>query len=459
MLLNQGVYGVVLIVDDQQLMKGLYTDGDVRRALLNGADLGDAAELHMNQEFTFATDDMGHMERINRLSEKIRHLPILDQEGRPVDMISWAEYWRLPVMEPSLGGNELRYVSDCISSNWISSQGLYINRFEETFRAYHSIEHSLSTSSGTAALHLALLALGVGRGDEVVVPNLTFAATANAVLHCGATPVFVDVDRETWTLDPSALDGAINSTTRAIIPVHLYGHPCNMDPIMRIAQRYNIPIVEDCAEALGAEYKGRLVGTFGTIACFSFFANKVITTGEGGMVITRDGDLHEKMTILRDHGMSRKKRYWHLVPGFNFRLTNLQAAVGLAQMERINDFIDLRLKLAEMYDLRLADLEGVRLPPRAPWAKNIYWLYSIIIDDASDVTRDDLAQKLRDLGIETRPFFYPLHEQPPYKTNSKQSFPVSSWLSERGLSLPTASSVRSEDVDRVCRTIREVISR
>lgn len=455
--LNRGVFGVVLIVDDQGKMVGLYTDGDVRRALLKGGNLDDPAESHMVRNFITGSIHKSHEDNIKLLGEKIRHLPILDDAGRPVDLISWAEMWRLPVMEPSLGGNELKYVSDCIASNWISSQGQYVKGFEQSFSEYMDVEYSLTTSSGTTALHLALVSMGIGPGDEVIVPDLTFAASANTVIHTGAKPVFVDIDKYTWTIDPKKIEEKLTKNTRAIMPVHLYGHPCDMDPIMEIAAHHELFIVEDCAEALGAKYKGELVGTFGDIACFSFFSNKIITTGEGGMVITKNPDLYEKMLIWRDHGMSKARRYWHEVPGFNYRMTNLQAAVGLAQLEQIDSFLDKRREIAEHYGAHLKGVAGLTLPPEKSWAKNIYWLYSILIDESEvGISRDELIKGLECEGIETRPFFCQLHNQPPYSSDSGV-FPVTEKLAAEGISLPSSTTLLPDEIVRVCENIKKLI--
>jgi perosamine synthetase len=458
-VLNRGVFGVVFLVDDEGVMQGLFTDGDVRRALLKGAVLSDGAEGFMNRDFVAGRHTNSRQENVHLLTETVRHLPILDEKGRPVDMISWAEIWRLPVMEPSLGGNELKYVSDCIASNWISSQGEYIGRFERIFQDYLSVDFTLSTTNGTAALHLALAGLGVGPGDEVIVPDLTFGASANAVLHCGAVPIFVDVERDTWTMAPREIEAKITERTKAVMPVHLYGHPCDMDPVIEIARRHDLFIVEDCAEALGAQYKGQKVGTLGDVGCFSFFANKIITTGEGGMITTNDPTLLERMACLRDHGMSKDVRYWHDYAGFNYRMTNLQAAVGLAQMERIEDFLEYRLSVVERYNQQLSGIEGVILPPSAHWAKNVYWLYSIVLDEQkSGADRESVAAGLADRGIETRPFFHPLHGQPPYQSDNLNLYPVTDWLAPRGLSLPTANDIPLDEVDRVCRAIERIIS-
>jgi perosamine synthetase len=455
--LNRGVFGVVFIADKQWKIQGLFTDGDVRRALLAGADLKSSATNFMKKEFLFGKSTNRREENIRLLSDNVRHLPILDENGRLVDFLSWAEMWRLPVMEPTLGGNELKYVSDCIASNWISSQGSYVQAFEQEFAKFSDNEFALTTTSGTTALHLALVALGIGPGDEVIVPDLTFGATANVVVHAGATPIFIDVDQNHWTLNPALLEKAVTAKTKAIMPVHLYGHPCDMDPIMDFAREHRLFVVEDCAEALGAKYKGQLVGTFGDVGCFSFFSNKVITTGEGGMITTSDHQLYERMMLLRDHGMKKSKRYWHELAGFNYRMTNLQAAVGLAQLEQIDKFLSARRNVADQYTKCLSGVDGITLPPEMNWAHNIYWLYSILTDEAiTGITRDEFIRLLGARGVETRPFFYPLHNQPPFPRSDVQ-FPVSDRLSAKGISLPSSITLNSDEIDRVCSCIKELI--
>ncbi|UCH49813.1 MAG: aminotransferase class I/II-fold pyridoxal phosphate-dependent enzyme [Betaproteobacteria bacterium] len=454
--LNEGVYGAVFITDAKERVLGMLTDGDVRRALLAGAALTDPAVDSMNREFVKGQVGAPHAENVAKLSERVRHVPLLDPAGRLVDMLSWAEMLRIPLMQPALGGNELAYVSDCVTAGWISSQGEYVQRFESKFSDFLDGSHALAVSSGTAALHLALKALDIGRGDEVIVPDLTFAATANVVLHCGATPVLADVDQSTWTLDPNEIERRISERTRAIIPVHLYGHPCDMDQISAIAHRHGLKVIEDCAEAQGARYRGRLVGALGDIGCFSFFSNKVITTGEGGMVTTANPELADRLRLLRDHGMRRGRRYWHEIAGFNYRMTNLQAAVGVAQMERVQGFIKRRQEIGEHYIARLGTIPGLVMPPRQPWAQTIYWIFSMLVEPrAAGLSRDELATELEARGIETRPFFYPLHVQPPYAEAGE--FRVSSYLSSQGISLPSGNEISAQEIDRVCDTVLAII--
>jgi len=456
--LNEGVGGVVLFTGDDGILRGVATDGDIRRAILNGQNLDAPAADFMIRNFTSGRADADPTQNLALLSARIKHLPILDAAGRPVELLTWADLWRMPLVQPSLGGNESKYVNDCLATGWISSQGAYIEKFQNAFAAYMGGGRALCTSSGTTALHLALEALGIGADDEVIVPDFTFGATANVVLHANATPVFVDVDPITWTLDPKAMEAAVTSRTKAVIPVHLYGHPCDMDPIMALARKHGLKVIEDCAEALGAEYKGRKVGLIGDVGCFSFFANKVITTGEGGMVVTNSPDLTAAMSMLRDHGMAPGRRYWHLAAGYNYRMTNLQAAVGLAQLERIDVFLNRRAELAKRYNAYLAGFAGLQLQTQAPWARNIYWLYSLAVrPEHLGMNRDQLAARLQERGIETRPVFHPLHDQPAYRTGIARPCPVTVDIATRGLSLPTGNEMTGADVDRVCDALTSIM--
>ena len=455
--LNEGVSGIVLLVDGAGALAGVMTDGDVRRALLAGASFEAPAADWMNRRFTTGSVHETKAEHLEKLSGVIRHLPIVSDDRKPVDLLCWRDISRLPLVSPSLSGNEMAYVMDCISTGWISSQGQYIKDFEARFSEYLGGEPdcAAAVSSGTAALHLAIIALGIGPGDEVIVPDITFGATANVVMHAGATPVLVDVDPISWTISPSAIESAITDRTRAIIPVHIYGHPCDMNAIMALAETHDLLVIEDCAESLGAKVGGIPTGTFGHVAAYSFFANKVITTGEGGMVYCRDQAVLDRIRMLRDHGMSRERRYWHLMPGFNYRMTNLQAAVGLAQMERIDDFLLHREEMADAYGRNLQSVAGLTLPAKPNWGHNIFWLYTIVVDPGSfGKTRDQLMGALDRAGIETRPLFPPLHAQPVWDDGQPQRFPISIWLGENGLSLPMGNTLRKEDIDEICQTIR-----
>jgi perosamine synthetase len=357
---------------------------------------------------------------------------------------------RIPIAEPQLGDEELRNVTEAIQGGWISSKGAFIEEFENNFSAYIGAKHGVSTSNGTAALHLALIALGIGKGDKVLVPSLTFAAVANAVLYVGAEPVFLDSAPDYWCLDPSGVEKKIDKFTKAIIVVHIYGHPCEMRQIQEIAEKHKLLVIEDCAEAHGAEYCGQKVGSFGIISCFSFYGNKIITTGEGGMCLTNDHDLKMKMRMFRDHGMNPQKKYWHDVIGFNYRMTNMQAAVGVAQLKKINKLIRRKIEVAHAYRRLLTKMPEVTAAPEMPWAKSVFWLYSILVNP---LHRDKIIELMGKNGIETRPFFYPCHIMPPY--NKGLSLPVAEDLSSRGMNLPSAFRLTSDDIDCVVESLSE----
>lgn len=362
---------------------------------------------------------------------------------------------KIPVAEPHLGKEELNNVTRAVRDGWISSKGEFIGKFENEFAKYCGMKYGIATSNGTVALHLALVALGIKKGDEVIVPTLTFVATANAVTYCGAKPVFADSHPDYWGIDPQETEKKITKKTKAIIPVHLYGHPCDMDPIMKIAKRHGLYLIEDCAEAHGAEYKGRKIGSFGDINCFSFFGNKIITTGEGGMCVTNNKKLAQKLRILRDHGMNPQKRYWHDVLGFNYRMTNLQAAIGLAQVKKIDVLIEGKRKLSRWYKEKLGDLEKrnlISLHPEMPWAKCVYWMYSILIEDGFGINRNRLMSKLEKVGIETRPLFHPMHNLPFYK--KRVHFSIAEQLSRKGISLPSSVRLTRSDVNFISEEIK-----
>jgi perosamine synthetase len=449
--------GIVLLMAEDGVLEGIVTDGDIRRAMLRGATLEDQCSSYMNAAFTFGRSDASRNENLSLMSRHILHLPILDADKRLVDLISWKDFWHVNLVSPSLSGNELKYVEECIVSGWVSSQGSYVQRFEESIASYLGIEHALSTANCTLALQLAIQALDIGLDDEVIVPNFTFGASASAVIQRGGRPVFVDVDAETWTLDPAKVEAAITCRTKAIMPVHIYGHPCDMPTIMAIARRHGLRVIEDCAEALGAEVGGRKVGTFGDVGCFSFFANKVVTTGEGGMLVTNDAALAGRLRLVRDHGMSPERRYWHLEAGTNARLTNLQAAVGVAQMERVEHFLAWRDGLARRYDEELAGIPGIAPHRSANWARKVCWLYSITVDPGQfGIDRDTLVTRLKEQGVETRPVFAPLDIQPAYRGATTASFAVSHRLGMTGLSLPTGNETPLIETARVGDAIRRL---
>ena len=445
----------ISFVLENGILVGVVTDGDIRRALLKNSSLEDAVDSVMNKQFVSFPVKTDSKTVRERFSKRIRHIPLLDDEGSLVDVADPRGNFRISVLEPSLKGNELDYVTECIESNWISSQGKFVTQYEKVFEEFHSGTHALAVSNGTVALHLALVALGVGPGDEVIVPNLTFAASANAVIHAGASPVFCEIDSSTWCIDPNEVKRLVGPKTKAIMPVHLYGQPCDMDALKEICAENNLLMLEDAAEALGSEWKERRVGTFGDAATFSFFGNKTISTGEGGMIIFKDPLNAEKARVLRDHGMSKQKRYWHENVGYNYRLTNLQAAIGVAQMEKAQKIIDKKLAIFRIYNSLLKQVAGIRqLPSQTNGTLHSNWLYGIILDPM--INRNDLCEELLAQGIETRPFFYGLHRMPPYEHFKRsRSLKFSENISRNGLSLPTSVNLTNENLVTITNSLRE----
>ena len=366
---------------------------------------------------------------------------------------------RIPVASVDLSGNEEAYAVDAIRSTWISSTGAYLNRFEREFAEYCNTATSLTVCNGTVALHLAQMGLDVRPGDEVLVPSLTYVATANAVRYVGAEPVFVDVDPDTWCIDPDKLEAAITRRTRGIIPVHLLGHPADMDRINRVADVHGLWVIEDAAEALGAKYKGQPVGSLSHAATFSFFGNKVITSGEGGAITLSDERLATRLRALRGQGMDPNRCYYFPITGYNFRLTNLACAILCAQMERKETILAQRRTLCERYNQMLRSIPGIGLQPVAPWAEISPWMYSCTIDpDEFGGSRDELMASLAERNIETRPMFISLHTLPPFREESRkrnEHLPVTDRLSESGIILPTYNTLSEADQDRVVGAIAE----
>lgn len=359
----------------------------------------------------------------------------------------------IPVAEPWLTDQELELVTDALERAWISPKGNYVSKFETAMADVCGTEHAFATSSGTSALHLSLVAAGIGPGDEVIVPDLTWIACGNVVEYVGADPVFVDVTEETFTLDADSVKNAVTARTAAIMPVHLYGFPCDMDPLLSLAAKHDFFVVEDCAEAHGAEYRDNPVGSMGDVGCFSFYGNKILTTGQGGMIVTDDDELAERLVLYRRDGMSRSRKYYHEVIGYNYRLTNMQAAVGVAQVGRLEEILTEKRRVANRYRENLATLP-LRFQTEPEWATPTYWMNTPVFNSVE--TRDAVESALDDVEIETRPFFYPLHDQPPYRGSSPTQPTISKTLYEYGLNLPSGPLLTDEQIDEICAVIATV---
>ena len=364
----------------------------------------------------------------------------------------------IPICSPLLSGMEEEYVTECVRSGWISSSGKYVREFEEVFSKYCGAGYGVACTSGTTALHLALAAAGVGPGDEVIIPDFTMIATSNAVIYTGATPALVDSEPATWNMDVALVERCITPRTRTILPVHIFGHTVDMDPLISLANKYGLMIIEDAAEAHGAEYKGKKTGSIGRMGCFSFYANKMITTGEGGMVVTDDPELAERLRSLRDLCFG-VPRFEHRGLGFNYRMTSLQAAFGLGQMARIEEFVESRRSHAALYRTLLKDIRGISTQPEMPWAKNVYWMFGIILEDDFGMAKDGVCDALLRQEIETRSFFYPIHNQPVYKQPRENNprcdgeYPVADRLYSRGILLPSGSGLTTGQIHRVVEAI------
>lgn len=455
-VIDKNARGICFVVSDRKIL-GIVTDGDIRRGLLKGANIADPIINLMNEDFVklhFASDTT----EIRKLfSNKIKIIPLIDDEGNVVDFADSQRGHRIPILEPQFSGNELNYLENCIKTSWISSQGEYVNKFEKIFEEMHPGSYAIAVSNGTVALHLALLAHGIRKNDEVIVPDLTFAASVNSILYTGAEPVLCEIDKYSWCIDVNEIKKLITPKTKAIMPVHLYGHPCNMTDIINLSKKYNLLVIEDCAEAIGSKWNGKPVGIFGNAATFSFFGNKTITTGEGGMVLFKNKEVADKARILRDHGMNKNIRYWHDVIGYNFRLTNLQAAVGVAQLERFEEIIEIKRKIAYLYSNKLRNNSLITIPAMDnDLIFHSYWLYTILLDERFN--RNDIIHKLLLNGIDTRPVFYSIHSMPPYKNYKKsESLKISLDVSKRGLSLPSSVTLTEEDIDNITNTLDSLI--
>jgi perosamine synthetase len=362
----------------------------------------------------------------------------------------------IPISMPSITQLEIDYVNDAVKSTWISSIGKYIDEFESKFAEFCGTKYGIAVSNGTVAIHLALIANKVGPGDEVIVPNLSFIATANAVLHAGATPVFADIDPFNLCISPDSVEKLITDKTKAIMPVHLYGHPADMRQINEIAKKHNIIVIEDAAEAHGAKIEGKRIGGWSTCATFSFYGNKNMTTGEGGMIVTDNEELYHLCRYLRDHAMSKEKRYWHTMVGYNYRMTNIQAALGCAQLERAEGFMQKRAEIFHWYHNRLKGIEGLSLNRTNEWADNSYWLICLEHDLFNEVRRDDFSKKLKTYGVDSRPYFYPMSDMP-YINNENVNTPITHSMYQKGLNLPTYTDLTKEDVNIVCDSVLKVL--
>lgn len=358
--------------------------------------------------------------------------------------------YKYTVYQPNISGNENKYVQECLDSTWISSKGKFIQQFENNFSKFTGIKNSVAVSNGTVALHVALLALGIGKDDEVIVPTFTYIASVNAIHYTGAKPIFVDSNPDSWQIDTKKIETKISTKTKAIMAVHIYGHPCEMDEILKIANKYNLFVIEDCAEAIGTYYNEKHAGTFGHISTFSFFGNKAITTGEGGMVCTNDDKLADLSIRIKGQGLAKNQEYFHDIIGYNYRMTNICAAIGCAQLERIDDILKNKSRVAKNYIEKLKGLP-IEYHKKIGNVKHSYWMFTILA--ASETERTQLRNHLKENGIETRPTFHPVHTMPMY--NKGEKFIIAEDLGSRGINLPSYPDLLESDIKFITDKIKE----
>jgi perosamine synthetase len=463
--MSSNLLGIAFVVDTDSRLVGCVTDGDIRRFLVERKlDISIPITEVMNERpsvLSMSSDADATYTALSRgLATGKTVFPRLDNAGR-IHSFSYREDWGLmPIAEPSLTGNESAYVLECLNSNWISSSGPYIDRFESAFAGYTGLRHPVAVSNGTTAITLALQALGLPLGAEVIVPDCTFAATANAVVAAGGKPVLADVDPVTWGLSPDTVRGLIGPKTWGLIPVHLYGNPCDTVGLRSLCDDHGLFMVEDCAESIGTTVAGRHVGALADAATFSFFGNKTITTGEGGMTFFLDEATEQRARVLRDHGMSKSRKYWHEIVGYNYRMTSLQAAIGLAQTERAKDLVLGKVENAAVYIDELHSVDEVAAMPLSPFGTCSYWLMPILIEAERAGDREALMNSMAAHGVQTRITFPPLHRMPAFsECGGAGEFPTSSTIADRGLCLPNNPEMTAHDIGVVLSTLRDALQR
>lgn len=450
---------IAFVVEKEKLIN-VITDGDIRRAFLKKFTFSTkVAKIIYKKKVSYLHVNSSFEEIQKKMGSFLTHLPLVDNEKKLVDYAINFKLNKMPVSEPQFLGNEALYLNNCIKSGWISSKGKYVKLFEKSFSKFIKSKYSLSVTSGTTALHLALASLGIKKQDEVIVPNLTFISPINAALYLNAKPVLVDIDKNNLCIDPKKIEQAITKKTKAIIVVYLYGHACDINKIRKIAKKNKLLLIEDCAEAIGTYYNKKHVGNFGDASTFSFFGNKTITTGEGGMICFKNKKHFELARKLRDHGMNDDKRYWHDYVGFNYRMTNIQAAVGLAQMERISFFINQKRLIAKKYRSYLKKNDKIFFSKNLPNSKSSYWFYYIKLKKSIVHLRDKIIDQLLKNGIEARNCFYPIHFMGPYKKYfvKKNDLSNSIKISKSIIALPSSVNLGDNEIKNICANLNTVM--
>jgi perosamine synthetase len=459
-LINKNKLGVCIVVNDEKKLFGILTDGDIRRALIKkNINLNTKIEIICNKKVKFLFIQSSNNEIQSILSDKIKIIPLINKQKKVIDFATNQKFRNIPISEPYLSSQEFINVKKCLESNWISSKGMFVTKFEQDFSKFLG-RPSITVSNGTTGLELALKTLNLKKDSEVILPVLTFAATCNAIINSNLKPVFVDIYRESLTIDISQIEKKISRKTKAIIAVHLYGFPCNMKELRRICKKYKLFLIEDCAEAIGSELNRKKIGTFSDISVFSFFGNKTITTGEGGMVCFSNKKHLGRAKILRDHGMSLEKKYWHDLVGNNYRLTNLQAALGCAQLKKLQKIVKKKISIALKYELNFKKIKSIKYIKIQKKIKNSFWLYPIYIKNlGSYKKRDQFLEAMLQHGVEGRCLFYPLSEMKIYKKfTNKEKFPVASEVAKNSIVLPTSYQLTKGDIKWIILVVSNLLN-
>lgn len=462
--IDSNLNGIIFIINSQNKLIGSITDGDIRRGMMRSQvkNIVNQNSKFINRKPFFLNYNSSikkilfHLEN-KKNNKKFKCIPLVDNNKIIKDISTIESLRKYPLINLKIQNSEINNVIDAMKTGWISSAGSYVRQFEENFVKYIGRGFAISTSSGTTALELALKAFGIGYGHEVILPNFSFAGSINSIINVGAKPVVIDINPSTWTIDVNQIKKKISKKTKAIMPVHIYGQPCEMNKIKRIARLNNLFVIEDAAEALGATYKKSKIGFNSDCACFSFYANKTITTGEGGMVIFKNKKNLELANKIKNHGMSNRKFYFHDIIGSNYRMTNIQAAIGVEQLKKIRSLISARKKIFKYYDKKLSKFSFIKLLPKNDWSTNSYWLYTILIEKLGLTRRQKLINNLLKKGIETRPAFYPFSSMKIYNKYCSGSYKFSEKIAFNSISLPS-TSINQIDQDLIIYNLIEEIN-
>ena len=447
--INKNLYGIIFVVSDTNTLLGSISDGDIRRYIIKHKNISEKIIINsklINKNVKTINSQDDDKKLFNLLEKGYKVVPKVNKQNQLVDICTYKNIISFPISTPQISKEEVSLVNKCLQTGWISSRGSYIDTFEKKFSEFLNFGHSVAVSSGTTALELAIKSLQLPKKSEIILPNFTFAATINSIINSGMIPVLCDVRKDTWTIDYLKIKKLINNKTKAIMPVQIYGQAYHVDIIHKIAKEKNLYIIEDCAEGLGGKYKNKIVNKKADVICYSFFANKVITTGEGGMAVFKDIKNFNTAKMIRSHGMDPVKKYNHNIEGSNYRMTNIQAAIGMAQLKKIDYFLKKRKIIFSIYDKYLSKVKYISLLPKNTWSKNSYWLYTILVNDFGPRKREILLERLNKNGIEARNGFISLNKMKPFKKYSKIHLPISNYLSENSISLPTSINLTKNQI-------------